>query len=298
MIERPEVPLSQRVFGEVVYWITILCAILCIIGPIVAFIDMDENVINPHFLMQDIFDGMAAESIIEMEADITAGDTILFLKDTGDFETIMDNLRDKSGIALIQSASAGDTVLNLELIEDLEVDQTILIEAEDVAEVAIITVIDLRAKTITIADGLLNSYAIETEAEVTSIDEPVIVIKDEYNQETGIMRVVDKKTNSVTLMAAVANSYSKDHHGEVGEETIWQDAKDGAIGGHFWKDNFTTGDGLTQFGLCLGCACGFFATLAAGLIFLFKEKSYGWAIGCFWIAFMIAVSTLGIIALH
>ncbi len=298
MIERPEVPLSQRVFGEVVYWITILCAILCIIGPVVAFIDMDENVINPHFLMQDIFDGMAAESVIEMDADIAAGEKILYLKDTGDFETIMDNLRDESGIALLQSVSAGNTVLSVEEIKDFEMGQTILVEAEDVEEVAIIAAIDQSAKTITIVDGLLNSYTVEAEAEVAAIDEPVIVIKDEHNQETGIMRTVDKEADTVTLMIGVAQSYSKDAHGEVGEETIWQNAKDGAVGGHFWKDNMTTGDGLTQFGLCLGCACGFFATIAAGLIFLFKEKSYGWAIGCFWIAFMIAVSAIGIIALH
>lgn len=298
MIERPEIPLSQRVFGEVVYWITILCAILCIIGPVVAFIDMDENVLNPHFLMQDIFDGTAVESAIEMDADIIAGDTVLHLKDTSDFETAMDNLRDKSGIALIQSVSTGDTVLSIEGIKDFEVDQTILIEAEDVEEVAIIAAVDQSAKTMTIAAGLLNSYAIEAQAEVTAIDEPVVVIKDEHNQETGIMRALDEKAKTITLISAVANSYAKDAHGEVGEETIWQDAKDGVVGGHFWKDNFTTGDGLTQFGLCLGCACGFFATIAAGLIFLFKEKSYGWAIGSFWIAFMIAVSAIGLIALH
>ncbi|NQT72429.1 MAG: hypothetical protein HQ553_06610 [Chloroflexi bacterium] len=298
MIERPAVPLSQRVFGEVVYWITILCAILCIVGPVVAFVDMDENVLNPHFLMQDIFDGMAAESVIEIDADITAGETVLHLKDTGDFETVMDNLRDESGIALIQSVSAGDTVLSIERIKDFEVAQTILIEAKDVEEVAIIAAIDQSAKTITIAAGLMNSYAIEAQAEVTTIDEPVIVIKDDHNQETGIVRAIDKEAGTVTLMIGVDQSYSKDAHGEVGEETIWQDAKDGVAGGHFWKDNFTTGDGLTQFGLCLGCACGFFATIAAGLIFLFKEKSYGWAIGSFWIAFMIAVSAIGLIALH
>ena len=46
MTERPKVLLSQRVFGEVVYWITIACAILCIVGPVYAFTDMDENVLN------------------------------------------------------------------------------------------------------------------------------------------------------------------------------------------------------------------------------------------------------------
>lgn len=296
--ERPAVPLSQRVFGEVVYWITVFCAVLCIVGPIVAFVNMDENVLNPHFLMQDIFDGMAAESAIELEQDIAGGDIELHLKDTGDFETLMDNLRDKSGIALIQSVSAGDTVLNVEEIEDFEVNQAVLIEAEDVEEVAIVTAIDQNDKTITIAAGLLNSYVVEGEAEVTDISDPVVVIKDDNNQETGIMRSIDRETDTLTLMVAISNSYSMDNHAEVGEETIWQDAKDGVVGGHFWKESFTTGDGLTQFGLCLGCGCGFFATIAAGLIFMFKEKAFGWGIASFWIALMIGVSAIGLIALH
>ena len=296
MTEKPAVLLSQRVFGEVVYWITITCAILCIVGPVVAFTDMDKNVLNPHTLMGNIFDGMAAESAVELEEDITAGDTVLHLQDTKDLVTKMDNLRDMSGIALVQNASAGDTVISVAKIEDFEVDQTIIIEDEDTEEIAIISAVDDGAKTITVTTGLINSYSME--AEVTDIDEPVIVIKDENNQETGILQAVDEDADTITLISAVTHSYSKDADAEVGEETIWQDAKDDAQGGHFWKDNITTGDGLTQFGLCLGCGVGFFAMIAAALIFVFKEKSFGWAVGAIWIAIMIAVSATGLIALH
>lgn len=298
MTEKPTVLLSQRVFGEIVYWITIACAILCIVGPVYAFTDMDENVLNPHTLMGNIFDGMAAESITELETDITSGDTVLYLKDTGDFETIVDNLRDMSGIALVQNVSAGDTVLSVEEIEEFAVDQTIIIEDKDTEEIAIISAVNEGAKTITITSGLLNSYSMAAEAEVTDIDEPVIVIKDEHNQETGILQAIDEDADTITLISAVSHSYSKDADAEVGEETIWQDAKGDAKGGHFWKDNIATGDGLTQFGLALGCGVGFFAMLAAAMIFIFKEKSFGWAIGAIWIAVMIAVSATGIIALH
>lgn len=298
MTEKPNVLLSQRVFGEVVYWITIACAILCIVGPVVAFTDMDENVLNPHTLMGNIFDGMAAESAVELEEDITAGDTVLHLHDAKDMATKMDNLRDLSGIALVQNVSAGDTIISIAEIEDFEVDQTIIIKDEDTEEIAIVSAVDKDAKTITITAGLINSYSMESDAEVTDIDEPVIVIKDEHNQETGIMQVVDEDADTVTLMSAVSHSYSKDADAEVGEETIWQDAKDDAQGGHFWMDNFGTGDGLTQFGLCLGCGVGFFAMIAAALIFIFKEKSPGWAVGAIWIAIMIAVSATGIIAIH
>lgn len=298
MTERPNVLLSQRVFGEVVYWITIACAILCIVGPVVAFVDMDKNVLNPHTLMGNIFDGMPAESVWELEEDITAGDTVLHIDDTKDAVTTMDNLRDKSGIALVQSVIAGNTVLSVADIEDFAVDQTIIVEDENAEEIAIISAVDEGAKTITIAAGLINDYSMEAEAEVTEIEEPVIVIKDEHNQETGILRAIDEDADTITLISAVNHSYSKDADAEVGEETIWQDAKDEAQGGHFWKDNLTTGDGLTQFGLALGCGVGFFAMIAAALIFIFKEKSFGWAIGSIWIAIMVAVSATGIIALH
>ncbi len=298
MTEKPTVLLSQRVFGEIVYWITIACAILCIVGPVYAFTDMDENVLNPHTLMGNIFDGMAAESAVELEEDITAGDTVLHLHDTKDLATKMDNLRDMSGIALAQNASAGDTTISVAEIEDFEIDQTIIIEDKDTEEIAIISDIDEGAKTIIIISGLINSYSTEAEAEVTDVDEPIIVIKDEHNQETGILQIIDEDADTITLISAVSHSYSKDADAEVGEETIWQDAKDNAQGGHFWKDNITTGDGLTQFGLALGCGVGFFAMLAAAVIFVFKEKSFGWAIGAVWIAVMIAISATGVIALH
>jgi len=64
-VEKPKMPLSQRVFGETVYWFCILAAIVCMIGPVIALISVDGNVGNPHFLFARIFDGSTAEVVWE-----------------------------------------------------------------------------------------------------------------------------------------------------------------------------------------------------------------------------------------
>ncbi|MDY6911328.1 MAG: hypothetical protein SVM79_03090 [Chloroflexota bacterium] len=214
-MDKPAVPQSQRVFGEIVYWTTIISCIICIIGPLIAFINIDQNVVNPHYLFSNILDGMPPEAGVNMDEDAAAGATVLYLTKVDDFE-------------------AGQKVL----------------------------------------------------------------IKDEHHEEFALIESVDEDADFITLAAGLANSYSKDAEGEVAEETIWQDAKDDIQGGHFWIGNFTTGDGFIQFGLVLGCAVGFIAMIGAALMFIFKEKSYGWALGSIWIAVMIGVSVVGIISLH
>jgi hypothetical protein len=62
-VERPEIPLSQRVFGEFVYWGVILAAILCMVGPVITLAAVDNNVMNPHYLFDSIFDGNTAEIV-------------------------------------------------------------------------------------------------------------------------------------------------------------------------------------------------------------------------------------------
>ncbi|MHC4861500.1 MAG: hypothetical protein ACYTDY_15570 [Planctomycetota bacterium] len=61
--ERPKMPAAQIVYGEIVYWVTIVAAIICMIGPVVAMADVDNNVMNPHFLFAKIFEGKNAETI-------------------------------------------------------------------------------------------------------------------------------------------------------------------------------------------------------------------------------------------
>ena len=217
MQERPIVPVSQRIFGELVYWITVLCAILCTVGPLITFIDMDNNVLNPHTLFGNVFDGMPTEAGIDLEEDVTAGDTVLKLDDVGDFE----------------------------------VDQTINITA----------------------DG----EVVESDLVIASIDEDA---------------------NTITLTTGLQNAYSTEDDIQVAEETIWDSAKDDVKGGHYWLDHFTTGDGFTLFGMVLGCAVGIIALTITGLYLLLKEKSVGWALGSFFIAFMSTISMVGLISVE
>ncbi len=58
-------PLSQRVFGEFVYWLCIVAAIVCMIGPVIALLSVDANVGNPHYIFASIFDGNTAEVVWE-----------------------------------------------------------------------------------------------------------------------------------------------------------------------------------------------------------------------------------------
>lgn len=62
-MERLKMPRSQRVYGEFTYWITIASAIICMIGPVIAMLSVDNNVMNPHYLFTAIFEGKGAEEI-------------------------------------------------------------------------------------------------------------------------------------------------------------------------------------------------------------------------------------------
>ncbi len=63
--ERPTMPRSQLVYGEIVYWVTIVACIFCMIGPVISMKNVDNNVLNPHFLFAGIFEGKSAETIWE-----------------------------------------------------------------------------------------------------------------------------------------------------------------------------------------------------------------------------------------
>lgn len=62
-MERPKIPLSQLVFGESVYWLCVIAAIVCTIGPIIAMLSVDGNVMNPHYVFASIFDGSTARDV-------------------------------------------------------------------------------------------------------------------------------------------------------------------------------------------------------------------------------------------
>ncbi len=59
----PAIPRSQIIYGDIVYWITILACIICMVGPVVAMLNPENNVINPHFLFAAIFEGKNAAEV-------------------------------------------------------------------------------------------------------------------------------------------------------------------------------------------------------------------------------------------
>ena len=78
-------------------------------------------------------------------------------------------------------------------------------------------------------------------------------------------------------------------------DTVWEQTGGGFPGGHFWVDNLTKWDGITQLGIVIGCSCACIALLGTGITFLTrKSRSYGWAAVSFFIATLVCLSALGI----
>lgn len=82
----------------------------------------------------------------------------------------------------------------------------------------------------------------------------------------------------------------------MGPEAIWEAAGKANGGGHYWVRYLTAGDGFMQLGLVIGCCVAMPAMLAAALIYVFKEKSFGWALGALWVAVLVTISVLGIVS--
>jgi len=61
--EKPEIERVQIVYGEIVYWVAIAAAIICMVGPVISMISVDNNVLNPHYLFSRIFEGKDAGTI-------------------------------------------------------------------------------------------------------------------------------------------------------------------------------------------------------------------------------------------
>jgi hypothetical protein len=71
-MEKPKIAQSQIVFGDIVYWLTITSAIICIIGPVLSFAAMGNNVLNPHYLFANMWTGMGPNGIMEKMGSIGA----------------------------------------------------------------------------------------------------------------------------------------------------------------------------------------------------------------------------------
>ena len=59
----PQMPRAQTTYGAIVYWITILSCIICMIGPVISVAYPENNVLNPYKLFNAIFEGKDAQTV-------------------------------------------------------------------------------------------------------------------------------------------------------------------------------------------------------------------------------------------
>ena len=58
-----EMPRAQRIYGEIIYWMTIIACIVCMIGPAISVANPEQNVLNPYNLFNSIFEGKTPEQV-------------------------------------------------------------------------------------------------------------------------------------------------------------------------------------------------------------------------------------------
>lgn len=61
--ETPKMPRAQIIYGSIVYWITILSCLLCMVGPVISVASPDNNVLDPYKLFNAIFEGKDAQTV-------------------------------------------------------------------------------------------------------------------------------------------------------------------------------------------------------------------------------------------
>ena len=72
------IPRAQRVYGEIIYWLTIAACIVCMVGPAISIAVPDNNVLDPYRLFDAIFEGKSADEVwSEVEGGFPGGPTRL-----------------------------------------------------------------------------------------------------------------------------------------------------------------------------------------------------------------------------
>jgi len=216
-IQKPKVPRSQSVFGALVYWITILAAIMCILGPLIAFTDLDANIINPHYEMSNIFDGMKPNfELQELQANVEEGSQFLTVKDASKFDNPEDVGRDvniritgedgRGEIATIVSINTGTNTLEISepLLNSYSAQQT---------EIGELSVWDSPGNFFLDSNVDANTDYLKLK-NVDRIEDPTaerpiaLVIEDAINREQVFVKAVNRDNNIVSLDDPLTYSYS------------------------------------------------------------------------------------------
>ncbi|MEA3428784.1 MAG: hypothetical protein U9Q84_06170 [Thermodesulfobacteriota bacterium] len=87
MEERPKIPASNYVPGAIIYWICIAGGLLCMIGPMVSIISIENNVAEPFKVFDMVWNGQSADQVwAEVVPDGKYPGTLFWMKHpfTGD----------------------------------------------------------------------------------------------------------------------------------------------------------------------------------------------------------------------
>lgn len=76
---------------------------------------------------------------------------------------------------------------------------------------------------------------------------------------------------------------------------VWERAGQGFPGGHFYIKSLPRGDSLIQFGIALGSTAALWGCIAASAGYL-REKSYGYAAACLFVAAFIIFAMTGVVS--
>ena len=61
--ETPKMPRAQIIYGAIVYWITIISCLICMVGPVISVASPENNILNPYKLFNAIFEGKDAQTV-------------------------------------------------------------------------------------------------------------------------------------------------------------------------------------------------------------------------------------------
>jgi len=239
--DTPVVPIESVVYGEVVYWITILAAILCMVGPLVAVANPSNNLLDPHLVFANIFAEEEPGGVWALSANEEPH--LQVTRGRGHPE-ITDSVTDSLGVHRA-----------VELIE-----------------------------------GIAVPKAGEPSPFMTFIGELKLVRMPEgagENEAFKLFRIRDGKAGEGrSVSARKARAVMLD----VYKKQVVED-------GHFWMSAPGSGDGLTQFGLALGCSVALWGLLLAAGIYM-RKKVVLYALLGLWVAALVFVSAAGFVNLH
>jgi hypothetical protein len=230
-IEKTKVPLAQRSYGEIVYWVTILAALICMVGPVVAMASPGKNILDPSRLFGNIFAGEKPLSVWALSST--------------------------EEVKLMVSVGSEHEGWSRPATE---------LGPREAAE--------LLAELPPPGDGEATGAVLEIEGRLRlgrGAGETYLDLRPEPPDELDAAEARDR------LLAV--------YGGEVFHD------------GHFWAEHLGAGDGLTQFGLALGCSVALWALIVAAGAYL-RDKVMLYVILALWVAALVFLTAANLVQAH